>query len=57
VTNLVLCVDESLNCAEMETALLDSHPTIRYKRKIDAHTVLKTVNTMLGGERSDLAHF
>ncbi|TMA32427.1 MAG: DUF790 family protein [Deltaproteobacteria bacterium] len=53
LTNLILCIDESLNCAEADAALRDSHAMIRYKRKIDAHAVIKTVEVMLGGERSD----
>ena len=53
VTNLILCIDESLNCAEADAALHDSHPVIRFKRKIDANAVLKTVEAMLDTARSE----
>ena len=53
VTNLIVCIDDSLNCAEANAALRHSHPMIPYKRKIDAHAVLKTVEAMLGGLRSE----
>lgn len=45
VPNLILCIDESLNCAA--ATLPDSQPVLRYKRTIDAEAVLSTVETML----------
>ncbi len=51
VPNLILCIDESLNCAA--ATLPDSHPVLRYKRNLDAGAVLSTVETMLGATTSD----
>ncbi len=53
VTNLILCIDESLNCADAHATVKGFHPVIRYKRKIDASAVLKAVETMLGGAKSE----
>jgi hypothetical protein len=53
VTNLILCIDESLNCAEADAALQDFHPVLRFKRKIDANAVLTAVEAMLDTARSE----
>jgi hypothetical protein len=44
--SLILCIDESLNCAD--DALPESAHIIRYKRRIDAAAVLTMVEAMIG---------
>jgi predicted nuclease of restriction endonuclease-like RecB superfamily len=46
VPNLLLCIDESLNCAE--EALPGTYRVLRYTRSIDAGAVLSAVESMLG---------
>jgi hypothetical protein len=53
VTNLILCIDESLNCADTDAKMQGLHSVIRYKRRIDANAALKTVEEMLGAARSE----
>jgi hypothetical protein len=46
VQNLILCIDDSLNCAD--DALPKIAHIIRYKRRIDAAAVLAMVEAMTG---------
>ncbi len=50
VTNLILCVDESLNCAG--ATLPDAYTVVRYKRRIDAKAVMIAVEKLLDGTRT-----
>ena len=46
VPNLILCIDDSLNCAD--ESLPDTFRVLRYVRRVDAEAVLRTVTKMLG---------
>jgi hypothetical protein len=45
-TDMILCIDNSLNCTE--DALADLPHVVRYKRRIDAQEVLAMVEKLLG---------